>query len=71
MDNKQQINRMKKYQEHLCRVLHKDMDFNTVAELWIQRYAKIWRDKHSAIQFQDLSINNHFQYRTIPISKNR
>jgi len=46
MDNKQQIKEIKKYREHLSKSMHKSVDLNTAAELWIRKYAKIWRLKH-------------------------
>ena len=47
MDNKQQIKAIKKFRNHLCKTIHKDVDLNTAAVLWINKYAKLWRLKHT------------------------
>ena len=47
MDNKQQIKEIKKYRNHLCKTMHKDVDLNTAAVIWINKYAKLWRLKQA------------------------
>ncbi len=51
MDNKQQIKEIQKYRCYLCKSMHKNVDINTAALLWIRKYAKIWRSKHEDKQF--------------------
>lgn len=46
MDNKQQIKEIKRYRDYLCRIQQRDIDLNTAAHLWVDKYAKLWRLKH-------------------------
>ena len=48
MDNMAQIELIRHYQEHLKRILHLDVDINSAAEIWIERYARLWREKQSS-----------------------
>ena len=47
MDNQLQIEMILKYRKHLCAVTQLDLDFNTVAAIWIKRHAEEWRLEHS------------------------
>ena len=46
MDNVDQLKIIKHYQMHLKRILHSDVDINSAAKIWIERYAQLWREKH-------------------------
>lgn len=46
MDNKKQVLEIKQYRKRLSALLEQDVDENTAARLWIQKYAGIWRISH-------------------------
>lgn len=45
MDNLTQIEAIKKYWRHLCRLQGKEIDLEMAAGLWIEKYARYWRKK--------------------------
>ena len=58
MDNYKQINRIERYRKHLQRVLHTDIDLNYAATIWIEKYARLWREKQVRTkQHEFLTIN--------------
>ena len=56
MDNMAQIELIKHFHQHLKRILHLEIDINSAAEIWIERYAQLWREKQqsSTDMFNDL-----------------
>jgi len=46
MDNKDQIEEIKRYKEHLSKILGYDIEVNAAALIWIERYAAKWRNSH-------------------------
>ena len=46
MDNYDQLSKILKYQEHLSTVVGKEIDNNVAAQIWIRKYAEVWRLKH-------------------------
>jgi hypothetical protein len=47
MDNLQQIKEIMSYREHLCTIVHRELNLDTVAAIWIRKYAKLWRQDHN------------------------
>lgn len=43
MDNKEQLSQITKFYKRLREEVCQDLDFNTAAQIWIKRYAQIWR----------------------------
>jgi hypothetical protein len=47
MDNKLQIEEIRKYRHYLSQLLGYDIDEDTAAGIWIRKYAETWRLTHS------------------------
>jgi hypothetical protein len=46
MDNIQQIEEIKKYYRYLNRTVGRKIDLEFAAQVWIRKYARLWRMKH-------------------------
>jgi len=46
MDNLQQLKAIKKYRRYLNRMVNREIDLEFAAQIWIRKYARIWRMKH-------------------------
>jgi hypothetical protein len=46
MDNKEQIEEIKKYRQHLSSLVGHEIENNAAAFIWINKYAEKWRLTH-------------------------
>lgn len=46
MDNMQQIEEIQRYRLHLCKILRNEINLDEAARIWIEKYARLWRNKH-------------------------
>lgn len=46
MDNREQIKEIMRYKQYLSRVSHMEVDLETAAQLWVQKFARAWRKLH-------------------------
>lgn len=49
MDNRQQIEEIRNFALHLCRLTGQLIPEELAARIWIRKYAKIWRLKHPVL----------------------
>jgi hypothetical protein len=50
MDNREQVEEIRKYQSRLSGLTGKDIPAEMAAWLWIRKYAKVWRLRHPVCQ---------------------
>ncbi len=46
MGNQEQIREIIRYQHYLTRVSHEEVDLETAAIMWVEKYARAWRKLH-------------------------
>ncbi len=53
MDNQEQIKEIINYRDHLSQIIHRELNLDIVAAIWIRKFAKQWRNGHNFDDVKD------------------